>query len=261
MKPWSVSSTVPGASLTTLLFAVVIVACVYIGREVLVPMTLAILMSFVLAPPVDFLQRWYVPRIVAVIGVVLLAFAGVFSLGGLMISQVNQLASDLPRYQSTLREKIQNLRGIAAGTGTLERASEVLRNLSREIDRPNITGLSPAAPSALPTSPDRPISVEVRQPDPGALQTLAALIAPLIHPLATTGIIVIFIIFILIQKQDLRNRLVRLAGSRDLQRTTAAMSAAAAFTTCRGRCRKPTSRSCEGSTGCIWSTPSRERGC
>jgi predicted PurR-regulated permease PerM len=55
-----------------------------------------------------------VPRIVAVIGVILLAFAGVFSLGGLMISQVNQLASDLPRYQSTLREKIQNLRG--AGT-------------------------------------------------------------------------------------------------------------------------------------------------
>ena len=223
MKPWSVSSPVPGASLTTLLFAVVIVACVYIGREVLVPMTLAILMSFVLAPPVDLLQRWYVPRIVAVIAVVLLAFAGVFGLGGLMISQVNQLASDLPRYQSTLREKIQNLRGIAAGTGTLERASEVLRNLSREIDRPNITGLSPAAPSALPTSADRPIPVEVRQPDPGALQTLAALIAPLIHPLATTGIIVIFIIFILIQKQDLRNRLVRLAGSRDLQRTTAAI--------------------------------------
>jgi predicted PurR-regulated permease PerM len=223
MKPWSVSTPVPGASLTTLLFAVVIVACVYIGREVLVPMTLAILMSFVLAPPVDLLQRWYVPRIVAVIAVVLLAFAGVFGLGGLMISQVNQLASDLPRYQSTLREKIQNLRGVAAGTGTLERASEVLRNLSREIDQPNITGLSPAAPSALPTSPDRPIPVEVRQPDPGALQTLTALIAPLIHPLATTGIIVIFIIFILVQKQDLRNRLVRLAGSRDLQRTTAAI--------------------------------------
>ncbi len=229
MKPWSISSPLPGASLTTLLFTVVIVACVYVGRDVLVPMALAILMSFVLAPPVDFLQRWYVPRSVAVIGVVLLAFAGVFSLGGLMISQVNQLASDLPRYQSTLHEKIQNLRGVAARTGTLERASEVLRNLSREIDRPSITGPSPATPAALPTSPalpmspDRPIPVEVRQPDPGALQTLAALIAPLIHPLATTGIVVIFIIFILIQKQDLRNRLVRLAGSRDLQRTTAAI--------------------------------------
>jgi predicted PurR-regulated permease PerM len=84
--------SVPGASLTTLLFIVVIVACVYVGRDVLVPMALAILMSFVLAPPVDFLQRWYIPRSVAVIGVVLLACAGVFSLGGLMISQVNQLS-------------------------------------------------------------------------------------------------------------------------------------------------------------------------
>jgi predicted PurR-regulated permease PerM len=223
MKSWSVSSPVPGASFTTLLFAVVIVGCVYVGREVLVPMALAVLMSFVLAPPVDFLQRWYVPRSLAVIGVVLLAFAGVFSLGGLMISQVDQLASDLPRYQSTLREKIRNLRGVAVGTGTLERASEVLQKLSQEIDRPSAVAPTAATPATMPRSPDRPIMVEVKQADPGALQTLAALIAPLIHPLATTGIVVIFIIFILIQKQDLRNRLVRLAGARDLQRTTAAI--------------------------------------
>src|SRR6202035_503444 len=63
----------------------------------------------------------------------------------------------------------------------------------------------------------------VKQPDPGALQTLGTLITPLIHPLATTGIVVIFVVFILIQRQDLRNRLVRLAGSHDLQRTTAAL--------------------------------------
>ena len=85
LKPWSVSSPVPAASFTTLLFVVVIVGCVYVGREVLVPMALAILLSFALAPPVELLQRWYVPRSVAVIGVVLLAFVGVFSLGGLMI--------------------------------------------------------------------------------------------------------------------------------------------------------------------------------
>ena len=66
----------------------------------------------------------------------------------------------------------------------------------------------------------------MRQPDPGALQTLAALLAPLIHPLATTGIIIIFVVFILLQQQDLRNRLIRLAGSHDLQRTTAAMDEA-----------------------------------
>src|SRR4029079_11263166 len=61
------------------------------------------------------------------------------------------------------------------------------------------------------------------QPDPGALQTLVTLITPLIHPLTTTGVVIIFVIFILFQRQDLRNRLVRLAGARDLQRTTAAI--------------------------------------
>jgi predicted PurR-regulated permease PerM len=105
LKPWTVSSPVPPASLTSLLFVVVIVGCVYVGREVLVPMALAILLSFALTPPVELMQRFHVPRSVAVIAVVLFAFAGVFSLGGLMISQVNQLAGDLPRYQSTLQKK------------------------------------------------------------------------------------------------------------------------------------------------------------
>jgi hypothetical protein len=63
---------------------------------------------------------------------------------------------------------------------------------------------------------NKPIPVEVRQPDLGALQMLTAFITPLIHPLATTGIVAIFVIFILLQHQDLRNRLVRLAGAQDL---------------------------------------------
>src|SRR6202042_747885 len=65
--------------------------------------------------------------------------------------------------------------------------------------------------------------VEVKQPDPGALTTLVAIIAPLLSPLTTTGIVVIFVIFILLQRQDLRNRFIRLAGSQDMQRTTAAL--------------------------------------
>ncbi len=69
----------------------------------------------------------------------------------------------------------------------------------------------------------RPIPVEVRQPDPSALQVLVGLITPLIQPLTTTGIVVLFVIFILLQKQDLRNRMIRLAGAQDLQRTTAAL--------------------------------------
>src|SRR5262245_373381 len=205
-----------GTALTTTVIAVATVATLYFARDVLVPVALALLLSFVLAPPVRLLQSWYVPRLIAVFVIVAVAFSAIFALGALMVSQVNQLAADLPAYQSTLREKIQSVRGAAAGASTLERASEVLQDLSREIERPNST-LSTA------TGQQKPIPVVVRQPDPGALQMLAALIAPLIHPLTATGLVVIFVIFILMQRQDLRNRLVRLAGAHDLTRTTAAL--------------------------------------
>jgi predicted PurR-regulated permease PerM len=212
-----------GNPLTTVLVVVAIVAALYFGREVLLPMALAVLLSFVLAPPVRLLQRLYLPRFAAVTIVVLLAFGVIFALGTLMFTQISQLAGDLPRYQSNLGEKIQTLRGATTASGTLEQASQVLRNLQKELDRPKTAKPgSPSAPDAVAV-PDRPIPVEVRQPDPGALQTLATLISPLIQPLATTGIILIFVVFILLQQQDLRNRLIRIAGSHDLQRTTLAM--------------------------------------
>jgi predicted PurR-regulated permease PerM len=210
-------------SLATVLVGAAIVSALYFGREVLLPIALAVLLSFVLAPPVRLLQRLYFPRFAAVTIVVLLAVGVISGLATLMFAQVSQLAGELPRYQSNLGEKIQALRGAATASGTLEQASQVLRNLQKELDRPkNANPISPAAPDASGAA-DRPIPVEVRQPDPGALQTLATLITPLLHPLATTGIIIIFLVFILLQQQDLRNRLIRIAGSHDLQRTTLAM--------------------------------------
>ena len=212
-----------GNSLATVLVGAAIVAALYFGREVLLPMALAVLLSFVLAPLVKLLQRFYLPRFAAVTIVVLLAFGVISGLATLMFAQVSQLAGDLPRYQSNLAEKVQALRGATTASGTLEQASQVLQNLQKELDRPKTAKpTSPTTPDAS-ALPDRPIPVEVRQPDPGALQTLATLIASLIHPLATTGIIIIFVVFILLQQQDLRNRLIRIAGSHDLQRTTLAM--------------------------------------
>src|ERR1700680_3288972 len=145
-KPSPLSSfAYQGSALAAVMFAVVIVACLYLGREVLVPIALAVLMSFVLAPLVGLLQRGRVPGSLAVIVVVLVAFAAIFSLGGLVASQVNELAKELPRYQSTFREKIQTLRGATAGMGTFERAAQVLQDLSNELDRP-----SRRAPTSAP---------------------------------------------------------------------------------------------------------------
>ena len=91
-----------------------------------VPIALAIFLSFVLAPLVRVLERWHIPRPISVVGVVLLAFASIFLIGGMIAAQVTQLAGDLPRYELTMREKIKSLRGATAASGTLERAGHEL---------------------------------------------------------------------------------------------------------------------------------------
>ena len=220
-KHWTLSKAVPEASAMSILVGIAVVAALYFGREVLVPLALAVLLSFVLSPLERLLQRCYFPRSLAVIAVALVAFAAIFGLGALMVSQINELAKDLPHYQTALAKKIESLRSAAAGSSTMERASEALHDLSTEIDKPK-GNPSPSMWNGMEPN-NKPIPVEVRQPDLGALQMLTAFITPLIHPLATTGIVAIFVIFILLQHQDLRNRLVRLAGAQDLQRTTAAI--------------------------------------
>lgn len=205
--------------------AATVIATLYFGREVFVPIALAILLSFVLAPLVRLLQRWHLPRALSVVSVVLLAFTSIFALGGVIATQLTQLAGDLPRYELTMREKIKSLRGTAATSGTLERAADVLQDLGKELNKPKDPPTSPTIqpPVPSPGQEPRPIPVEVRQPPPTALESIAALISPLLRPLTTTGITAIFVIFILLQREDLRNRFIKLAGSHDLQKTTAAL--------------------------------------
>lgn len=210
--------------------AALIVATLYFGRDVFVPVALSILLSFVLAPLVSALQDFRVPRAISVIGVVLLAFSIIFVIGGVIATQMTQLAGELPRYESNMRAKIQSLRGTAAANNTLERAADVLQDLSKELNKPKEpSSARTAAPAAnsLPGQDARPIPVEVRQPPPTALESIAALISPLLHPLMTSGIVIIFVIFTLLQREDLRNRLIKLAGSHDLQKTTVALNDAA----------------------------------
>ena len=201
--------------LNKLLVLVIIVASLFLAREVLLPVTLAGILSFMLAPLVRMLQHLRLPRGLAVVSVVLLAFAAIFALGTVMARQVTQLAGDLPRYQATISAKIQRLSGSGEGgtAGTLERAEEVIQNLGKEISKGR-------AGQAL-------VPVEVHEPSGGPLQSLSGLISPLLSPLAMTGLIVVFVIFILIQREDLRNRLIRVAGSTDIPHTTAAIDDAA----------------------------------
>jgi predicted PurR-regulated permease PerM len=224
--PAQIKITQPrGTTLINLAVAALIIAALYIGREIFVPVALAVLLSFVLAPFVMRLQSWRLPHTLSVIVVVFIGFSIIFSLGGLMVSQASRLAGELPGYQQTLKDKVDSIRGLTGGSGTLERASKVLKELKTELQNSEAGG-KPSSGDLLRQPTDKPIPVEVKQPDPGALTTLVAIIAPLLSPLTTTGIVVIFVVFTLLQRQDLRNRFVKLAGSQDIQRTTAALDEA-----------------------------------
>lgn len=206
-------------ALASLLLVVATMAALYLGREILVPVTLAILLSFVLVPAVRMLRRLRVPRAPAVLLVVVIVFGALFGIGSLIASEASQLASDLPRYTQVMRTKIKDLRGATAGTGTLSRIVDMVQDLSATLQPP------PAAEvRGEPGSRTHPLTVELTPARASVVDTLQTFAGPILHPLATTGLILIFTIFILLQREDLRNRAIRLAGgSGDLRRTTAAI--------------------------------------
>ena len=220
----------PRASGTQPLVAtVIVVGALYFGRDVFVPLALAGLLCFALAPLITALRRRGLPRTPAVITVVILAFLGIFAFGFVVAGQVYQLGASLPRYEYNIREKVRSLQSSAPGGSLIERAAEVLRDLRQDIEdatQPPTEeqGTSPLQPEA--SEPD-PIPVQVRQPDPAPLQMLQTVVGPLVQPLATTGIVIVFVVFMLLQREDLRDRFIRLVGSRDLHRTTQALGDAA----------------------------------
>ncbi len=226
-------------SLATLLMGVIIIGALYVGRDIFIPLAMAILLSFALAPFAGALQRLRLPRGLAVILAVAIAFAAMVALGGLLAKQITNLAGELPRYERTIREKIHILRGATNGNGTLERAADVLQGLGAELNGEaqaeskatpppgEVTATPGNETPAASSDTAEPLKVEIQEPEPGAMQRLGNFASPLLDPLLTFFIVLIFVIFILIQREDLRNRLIRLAGAHDFPRTTAALDDAA----------------------------------
>jgi predicted PurR-regulated permease PerM len=213
-----------GLAFTNFIILAIVVAALYFTRDILVPIALAVLLSFLLAPLVRLLQRWRLPRWLAVTCAVLGALAIALSLATMVMIEVNQLVSDLPRYQATLGNKVHNLRDAVGSAGILKNASSMLKDLDKELSTKDEKAvLGPKEPFSQERAKNSPIPVEVHQPDPGASETLVAMLKPLAAPFTTTGIVVIFLAFFLFQREDLRNRFIRLAGSGDLERTTAAL--------------------------------------
>lgn len=233
------------ASGALLLVAVVIL---YFGRDIFIPLALAVLLAFVLAPLVLWLRRVGLPRIPAVVMAVLLAFTLLGSVALVVGTQAVELAGNLPSYRRTISEKVDGLRNTMAGGGVIERVTALVRDLGRELSRPDRAAAPPAvgsrpadqqsgdfrfgeqrtgAPRAGEPTRREPIPVVIESGPTQPLDLIQTVLGPLIGPLGTAGLVVLFVVFILIEREDLRDRFIRLVGGNNLQRSTEAISEAA----------------------------------
>jgi predicted PurR-regulated permease PerM len=210
----------------TIIIVAAIIVGLSFGRDVLVPIAIAVLLSFVLAPVTDALTRLRIGRVASVLLAVTLAFALLIGLGAVIGKQVAQLGENLPQYQTVIAKKLQAVRSSGFSRGVVEKAADALHGLDSNLGKS--TDSSPAvSPSAVPPSDQTFMQVEVHEPAPGPVEILRSIVTALLPPLATTGIVIVFVVFILLQRRDLRDRFIGLIGSHDLHRTTKALDDAA----------------------------------
>ncbi|HEX3430681.1 MAG TPA: AI-2E family transporter [Rhizomicrobium sp.] len=211
----------------SVVIAAIVAATIYLARPVLIPLALAIVLAFALAPIVSTLRRFHVGHAVSVLLTALFAVAVIGVIIIFIGSQLAHLAADLPRYQHTISQKIHALEQSAKSNGAIARASALLENVNNEFSA-NPPETAPAVKGALHAlAPHEreltPVPVVIRPQNATPLQIIGNIVRPLLEPLATIGIAMIFVVFILLQKEDLRDRFIWMAGAGDLQRAKTAL--------------------------------------
>ena len=189
--------------------------CLGIAQDVFIPIALAMLLTFVLSPIVERLQHWHVPRVAAVVVTVVFAFSVLGGLGWLLASQATTLAADLPQYKHNLTRKIREVRRVGK-SDSLEKAQSAVKEVIGELQKDG---------SVAAKKPPQPVVVE--KPASGGLDSLRATLAPIADVLATVGFVVVLVIFMLIERQRLLERIIRLGGTARVTLTTKILSDAA----------------------------------
>ncbi|MEO8076109.1 MAG: AI-2E family transporter [Acidobacteriota bacterium] len=215
-------------SLLRLAVGAIVVAALFVAQDVLIPLILAVMLSFVLSPLVNLLRRIGLSRAPAVVLSVVMAL-GVIALAGMLIgSQAVSLSADAPRYVRTIEQKVQGLQTFVLGE---------LATITQQLGLPRggtERGVAPGRPTGMraltgaPTSRSpQPVLVEIAPPETSPVAVVRSIIAPVLGPLETMLIVLVVSIFVLLQQDDLRDRFIRLFGSTDLHRTTLAIDDAA----------------------------------
>ena len=214
---------------------VIVTGILYFGRDVLVPLALSVLLTFLLAPGVRWLERRRFPRVLATTVMVGLACCVIAGLVWITVAQFLNFAASLPEYKNNIQDKISLLR--SDPQGSLSKARRTIEEIGTEIAKQDeAAAAAPAprgAPRGAPRSPrltaqgERPVPVTIEEAQLTPFELMRELITPLIVPLAVAGAVILFTFIMLLQREDLRDRMIRLVGQGQLNVTTQVFEEAA----------------------------------
>ena len=239
-----------GSPLLTLASIVVAIAALHLAKEILVPLALAIFLSFLLAPLADRLEGWGLGRIPSVISVVAVTFVILGLLGWIVTSQIVDLSSNLNNWKG---EIVQKIKEIKPESSVLDEVSKTIDEVSKKISEEtpantpdvaqndvaaNETPASETAPEASDgaqffdfwnqklggSDRQQPVDVRVVGLPPSPLEQIKNWLGPLVAPLSAAGIAIVLVIFMLLKREDQRNRLLQLFGASNLHASTEALT-------------------------------------
>lgn len=194
--------------------ALLVIASLYLGQEILIPFSLALLLTFLLAPAVQRLQQLHLARLPAVLITGFLSFALVGMILWIIVTQTVGLATSLPAYKDNIQTKIRGM-GQNHGLG-VEKITVTIQELTDEVSK------------LLPSQLDKRklVPVEVVEPPDSIFQILSVALVPLVKPIGKTAVVVILVVFMLLKREDLKDRLFRIIGSGHLHMTMEALDEA-----------------------------------
>jgi predicted PurR-regulated permease PerM len=201
---------------------VLVVAVLRLAEDVLLPVAFAILLAFLLSPLVVRLMRWGLPRAAAIVMTVTVAFSVIGGIGWIVAAQVISLVRELPNYEENIRHKIVTITSPRTPT-VMSRMAGMVENLRREIksaapDKP----VSPPSPNEV-----KPLPVEVKPTEATPWEIAQELVRPVLKPLGMAGIVLVFVVAMLFQREDLRDRFIKLVSAGKLNVATQAVDDAA----------------------------------
>ncbi len=204
-------------SLPVLIGLALVLGFLYVAKMVVLPLALAILITFLLAPPVMWMQRRGVPRVPAVMLATLLALGAVIGSGYAVTRQIGDLLDSYPRYEQNITAKIAGLRANGRA-GLIEKMQTVAQSISTQLDQAQAR-----QPVAVRTEVERAQPVRIVEEGPFRLSQVWSVAGPLLEPLADTGLVLVLVIFMLINREDLRDRMIALIGPAQVADTTRAL--------------------------------------